>query len=186
MKKSTKLLSVILAILMIFSSLSVASFAAGKANYKTVDELEALQAYNQYGSVTRLSTEERMSILFDALDNLLAQANINMGTVVDTMGLKVTINFTSVNNLCASLDSFRSTLTGSTFKFAAALVNLGILEKVKFDAFAVDKNVNSLAALDGVYEKAADADASGEISVADLTPIMSAAVGNANVISQTR
>lgn len=104
MKKSTKLLSVILAILMIFSSLSVASFAA-KANYKTVDELNALQAYNQYGSVTRLSTEERMSILFDALDNLLAQANINMGTVVDTMGLKVTINFTSVNNLCASLDS---------------------------------------------------------------------------------
>lgn len=185
------------------------------------------------------------------------------------------------------LDSFRSTLTGSTFKFAAALVNLGILEKVKFDswqsgmtregtdqltivyellqllsantaavnevfsngielgmianfikgldlssinglitnipsavkravfplmarpdttaselgtytntagdggvdafdAFAVDKNVNSLAALDGVYAKAADSDASGEISVADLTPIMSASVGNADVISQTR
>ena len=55
-----------------------------------------------------------------------------------------------------------------------------------FDAFAVDKNVNSLAALDGVYAKAADADASGTITVADLTPIMSASVGNADVISQTR
>lgn len=151
MKKSTKLLSVILAILMIFSSLSVASFAA-KANYKTVDELNALQAYNQYGSVTRLSTEERMSILFDALDNLLAQANINMGTVVDTMGLKVTINFTSVNNLCASLDSFRSTLTGSTFKFAAALVNLGILEKVKFDSWQSGMTREGTDQLTIVYE----------------------------------
>ena len=55
-----------------------------------------------------------------------------------------------------------------------------------FDAFAVDKNVNSLAALDGVYAKAADADASGAITVADLTPIMSASVGNVDVISQTR
>lgn len=151
MKKSTKLLSVILAILMIFSSLSVASFAA-KANYKTVDNLDALQAYNQYGSVTRLSTEERMSILFDSLDNLLAQANINMGTVVDTMGLKVTINFTSVDNLCVSLDSFRSTLTGGTFKFAAGLVNLGILEKVKFDSWQPGMTREGTDQLTIVYE----------------------------------
>ena len=68
MKKSTKLLSVILAILMIFSSLSVASFAA-KTSYRTVADLEKLNAYNEYGAVTRLSPEERMSILFDELDN---------------------------------------------------------------------------------------------------------------------
>lgn len=152
MKKSTKLLSVILAILMIFSSLSVASFAVGKTNYKTVEDLTALNAYNPYGSVTRLTTDERMSILFDQLDILLGQANINMGTVVDTMGLKVTINFTSVNNLCASLDSFRSTLTGGTFKFAAALVNLGVLEKVKFDSWEPGMNRENRDQLTIVYE----------------------------------
>ncbi len=151
MKKSTKLLSIILAILMIFSSLSVASFAA-KASYKTVADLEALDAYDSYGQVTRLSTEERMSILFDTLDILLAQANINMGTVVDTMGLKVTINFTSVNNLCASLDTFRSTLTGSTFKFAAAFVNLGILESVKFDSWQSGMTRENTDQLTIVYE----------------------------------
>ena len=109
MKKSTKLLSVILAILMIFSSLSVASFAA-KANYKTVDELEALQAYNQYGSVTRLTTEERMSILFDQLDIILGQANLNMGTVLDTMGLKITLDFRSIDQICSSVDTLKSTI----------------------------------------------------------------------------
>ena len=61
MKKSTKLLSVILAIVMLFSSMSIMASAA-KANYKTVADLEANQAYSPYGTVTRLSTEERMSI----------------------------------------------------------------------------------------------------------------------------
>ncbi len=134
MKKSTKLLSVILAILMIFSSLSVASFAA-KANYKTVDELEALNAYDGYGQVTRLSTEERMSILFDQLDLLLGQANINMGTVLDTMGLKITINLTSVNNICSSFDTFKSTMSSGLYSIAKAFVNLGILEELSFSTW---------------------------------------------------
>ena len=134
MKKSTKLLSVILAILMIFSSLSVASFAA-KANYKTVDELEALNAYDGYGQVTRLSTEERMSILFDQLDLLLGQANINMGTVLDTMGLKITINLTSVDNLCSSFDTFKSTMSSGLYSIAKAFVNLGILEDLSFSTW---------------------------------------------------
>lgn len=134
MKKSTKLLSVILAILMIFSSLSVASFAA-KANYKTVDELEALNAYDSYGQVTRLSTEERMSILFDELDLLLGQANINMGTVLDTMGLKITINFTSLDNALASLDTFKSTMSNTLYSIAKAFVDLGILEELSFSTW---------------------------------------------------
>ena len=80
MKKSTKLLSVLLAVLMILSSLSIAASAA-KANYKTVANLESLSAYNNYGTVTRLSSEERFSIVLDELDRILAKANINMGTV---------------------------------------------------------------------------------------------------------
>ena len=62
MKKSKKLLSVLLAMLMILSSLTVMASAA-KANYKTVADLETNAAYSPYGAVTRLSTEERLSIL---------------------------------------------------------------------------------------------------------------------------
>lgn len=132
MKKMTKLLSVILAFVMALSCMTMMASAA-KATYKTADELTALDAYSPYGTVTRLSTEERMSILFDYLDIVLGQANINMGTVVDTMGLKVTLDFRSVDNICISLDSLKTTTASSTFKFAKAFVDLGILEDAKFD-----------------------------------------------------
>lgn len=151
MKKSTKLLSVILAILMIFSSLSVASFAA-KANYKTVDELEALQAYNQYGSVTRLTTEERMSILFDQLDIILGQANLNMGTVLDTMGLKITLDFRSIDQICSSIDTLKSTISSGTFKFAAAFVDLGVVEELKFASWQAGMSRDKTAQVTIVLE----------------------------------
>ncbi len=151
MKKSTKLLSIILAILMIFSSLSVASFAA-KASYKTVADLEALDAYDSYGQVTRLSTEERMSILFDTLDNILASANINMGTLVDTMGIKITINLTSVDNVCSSLDTLKSSLSGSTASLAKALLDLGIVEELTFDTWQSGMTRNGTAQLTIVSE----------------------------------
>lgn len=151
MKKSTKLLSVILAILMIFSSLSVASFAA-KANYKTVAELEALDAYDSYGQVTRLSTEERMSILFDTLDLILANANINMGTVMNVLGLTITINLTSIDNACASLDSIATTTQKSLFSTAKALVDLGIVEELKFTTWQTGMSRNGTAQLTIVSE----------------------------------
>ena len=112
MKKSTKLLSVILAVLMIFSSLSVASFAAGKTNYKTVEDLTALDAYNPYGSVTRLTTEERMSILFDQLDILLGELNINLGTIDLSILGKLTIDLTSINALCKTVDNVKKFVEG--------------------------------------------------------------------------
>lgn len=102
MKKSTKLLSVILAIFMIFSSLSVASFAA-KTRYENVSDLEALEAYNPNGSVTRLTTDERLSILFDQLEMLLSQANIS--TVIDLSILgKLNIDLRSIDALCKTVD----------------------------------------------------------------------------------
>ncbi len=112
MKKSTKLLSVILAVLMIFSSLSVASFAVGKTNYKTVEDLTALDAYNTYGSVTRLTTEERMSILFDQLDILLGELNINMGTIDLSILGKLTIDLRSINALCKTVDNVKEFVEG--------------------------------------------------------------------------
>lgn len=151
MKKSTKLLSVILAILMIFSSLSVASFAA-KANYKTVDDLKALNAYSPYGSVTRLTTEERMSILFDQLDIILGQANLNMGTVLDTMGLKITLDFRSVDQICASIDTLKATTSSGLFKFAAAFVDLGVVEELKFASWQADMNRGKTAQVTIVLE----------------------------------
>lgn len=131
MKKSTKLLSIILAVIMILSSLTVGAFAA-KTAYQTKDNLESLGAYNNYGTVTRLTTEERTSIAFDALDMLLAKANINMGTVFDAMGFTIIINFTSIDNICVSLDSFYEVLEDGGFMagLAMAFMDFGILESV--------------------------------------------------------
>lgn len=119
MKKSTKLLSVILAVVMIFSTMSVMAFAA-KTNYRSGEELTALDAYSPDGAVTRLSTEERMSVVFDFLDVTLAAANINMGEVINTAGLRLVIDLRSVNALCGTIDS------------AQALLNNGLVGGVKW------------------------------------------------------
>lgn len=124
MKKSTKLLSVILAIVMIFSSMSVLASAA-KANYKTVADLEANQAYSPYGAVTRLSTEERVSILFDYLDGILETANINMGKLFDVAGLSLTIDLRSLNAALGTIDNVKSLRNNGLVKLVAWM--LGIL-----------------------------------------------------------
>ena len=99
MKKSTKLLSVILAIVMLFSSMTVLASAA-KTEYKTVENLQALEAYSPYGAVTRLSTEERVSILFDYLDQVLGDANIVMDPIDLSVLGTLNISLTSVHALC--------------------------------------------------------------------------------------
>lgn len=119
MKKSAKLLSVILAVVMIFSTMSVMAFAA-KTEYQTSDNLTALNAYSPDGAVTRLSTEERMSVVFDFLDVTLAAANINMGDVINKAGLHLVIDLRSVNALCGTIDS------------AKALLNNGLVGGVKW------------------------------------------------------
>lgn len=128
MKKSTKLLSVILAVVMIFSTMSVMAFAA-KTKYQTSDNLTALDAYSPDGAVTRLSTEERMSVVFDFLDVTLAAANINMGDVINKAGLHLVIDLRSVNALCGTIDS------------AQALLNNGLVSGVKW-MLGIVKNAN--------------------------------------------
>lgn len=123
MKKSTKLLSVILAVVMIFSTMSVMAFAA-KTEYQTSDNLTALDAYSPDGAVTRLSTEERMSVVFDFLDVTLAAANINMGEVINTMGLKLVIDLRSVNALCGTIDSAQALLNNGLVKFVKGLLGI--------------------------------------------------------------
>ncbi len=127
MKKSTKLLSVILAILMIFSSLSVASFAA-KTRYENVTDLEALEAYNPNGSVTRLTTDERLSILFDQLEMLLSEANIS--TVVDLSILgKLNIDLRSIDALCKTVDDVCDFIQGKYWLLSGAGIAYSIENK---------------------------------------------------------
>lgn len=123
MKKSTKLLSVILAVVMIFSTMSVMAFAA-KTEYQTSDNLTALDAYSPDGAVTRLSTEERMSVVFDFLDVTLAAANINMGEVINTAGLRLVIDLRSVNALCGTIDSAQALLNNGLVKLLKGLLGI--------------------------------------------------------------
>lgn len=123
MKKSTKLLSVILAVVMIFSTMSVMAFAA-KTKYQTSDNLTALDAYSPDGAVTRLSTEERMSVVFDFLDVTLAAANINMGEVINTAGLRLVIDLRSVNALCETIDSAQALLNNGLVKLVKGLLGI--------------------------------------------------------------
>ena len=123
MKKSTKLLSVILAVVMIFSTMSVMAFAT-KTEYQTSDNLTALDAYSPDGAVTRLSTEERMSVVFDFLDVTLAAANINMGDVINKAGLHLVIDLRSVNALCGTIDSAQALLNNGLVKLVKGLLGI--------------------------------------------------------------
>ncbi len=130
MNKMKKLLSVVLAVVLAFSAFSVLGSAA-VAKYKTVAELDALDAYSPYGQVTRLSTEERASMVQDFLDNVLPGLGINMGEVFNVMGLSITLDLSSVDRLCYSLDTVKNTMSNFLFGIAAAFVNLGVLEQLE-------------------------------------------------------
>ena len=151
MKKFKKLLSVLLAMVLVLSCFSVAGYAA-KASYQTVDNIEALNGYSPYGQVTRVDTETRMSILFDTLDVLLAGLNINMGQVINLLGITITIDLTSVDRLCYSFDSFQSSMNGTMWTIAAGIVNLGVLEELNFDSWQSGMSRDGTAQLTILYE----------------------------------
>lgn len=108
---------------MIFSTMSVMAFAA-KTEYQTSDNLTALDAYSPDGAVTRLSTEERMSVVFDFLDVTLAAANINMGDVINKAGLHLVIDLRSVNALCGTIDSAQALLNNGLVKLVKGLLGI--------------------------------------------------------------
>lgn len=136
MKKSTKLLSVFLAVIMILSTLTVGAFAA-KSSYQTVANLDALHAYSPYGQVTRIPTEARASMILDALDKLLAPMdNLNMGVVWEKNILiekiSIYINLTSVDEICKTISSIKKAL-GGVASLASGL--LGIAGKLDFSTW---------------------------------------------------
>ena len=108
MNKMKKLLSIVLAVVLAFSAFSMLGSAA-VTQYKSVAELEALDAYSPYGQVSRLSTEERASIVQDFLDSVLPGLGINMGEVFNVMGLSITLDLSNIDRLCYSLDTVKNT-----------------------------------------------------------------------------
>ena len=151
MKKSTKLLSVILAVVMLFSSMTVLASAA-KTNYKTAEDLTALDAYNQYGAVTRLSTEERLSILFDYVDQVLGDANIKMDPIDLSVLGSLNINLTSVNALCGTVDNVYSLLKDNSFALGLVGWMLGVINDVNVDSWRTGMTREGVNQSDIVYE----------------------------------
>ena len=135
MNKMKKLLSVLLAVVLALSCMSVMASAA-KTEYKTVENLTNLGAYSPYGQVTRLSTEERASMVQDFLDNLLPSLGINMGEVFNVLGLSITLDLSSVDRLCYSLDTVKDTLSNGLAGIAMGIVNLGVLEELEMGTWA--------------------------------------------------
>ncbi len=133
MKKTTKLLSVILAFVMVLSSMTMMA-SAKKATYQTVANLNTLSAYSPYGTVTRLSTEERVSILFDFLDFTLGKKpSLNMGEVFNIIGISLSIDLTSVDSICATLDNVKDLKSGTLYGAAESLLNFGIIEDISMN-----------------------------------------------------
>lgn len=126
MKKSTKLLSVILAIVMIFSCMSVMASA-----YQAYGQgAEAEYTSNDTGLATLLTDEQRASWFCDLVNGLLASANIK--TSVPVVG---TIDFTSLDALCDTIGGLKGTIS-----FLGIGLDLGILRDLDFSN--IDKNVS--------------------------------------------
>ncbi len=125
MKKSTKLLSVLLAVLMIFSSMSVMASAYTK-EYKTSEAVKALNGYNEIDTVTRLSVDVRADMILDWLDEMLAGLNIKQD-----LSILGTLDATSIDS---ALNSIVEIVGGSTFGFAGGIGLLGDLKNLNINA----------------------------------------------------
>lgn len=129
MKKSTKLLSVILAIVMIFSSLSVMASA-----YQAYDDgQQAVYDSNDKGLAFLLTDEQRASWFCDLVNDLLLSVNIKQEVAV--IG---TIDLTSLDAVCDTIGNLKG-LIG----VGGAFVDLGLLEKLNFGAINKDISVNN-------------------------------------------
>lgn len=129
MKKSTKLLSVILAIVMIFSCMSVMASA-----YQAYGQgAEAEYTSNDTGLATLLTDEQRASWFCDLVNGLLASANIK--TSVPIVG---TIDFTSLDALCDTIGGLKGVIS-----FLGIGLDLGILRNLNLDNISADVSISN-------------------------------------------
>lgn len=124
MKKSTKLLSIVLAVIMIFSTLGVAASAYG--DYKNLDA----SAYdnNDNPNAALLTDEQRASVVMDLIDEFLPSLGIY--AEVNELGgmIKLTIDLNSYNG-------FVSTLNNGTLGTAINMNLVGDLSDLNRSAF---------------------------------------------------
>ena len=129
MKKSTKLLSVILAIIMLFSCMSVMASA-----YQAYDDSqEAVYTSNDTGLSMLLTDEQRASWFCDLVNGLLASANIK--TSVPVVG---SIDFTSLDALFKTIARLNGLIN-----VGGAFANLGIIEKLDRSTIDGNESVNN-------------------------------------------
>lgn len=129
MKKSTKLLSVILAVVMIFSCMSVMASA-----YQAYDDSqEAVYTSNDTGLAMLLTDEQRASWFCDLVNGLLGSLNIK--TSVAIIG---TIDLTSLDATCDTLSNLKG-LIG----FAGIGLDLGILEKLDYSTIDGNESISN-------------------------------------------
>lgn len=99
MKKTKKLLSVLLAVLMVLSSMTVMAYAYG--DYSKLDA--KVYDSNDMPRGALLTVEQRASYVMDLLDGILKSADL-----VNDKYLGMTVNLTSFNGIC---DTFNGNIT---------------------------------------------------------------------------
>lgn len=129
MKKSTKLLSVILAVVMIFSCMSVMASA-----YEVFEDgRESVYTSNDTGLASLLTDEQRASWFCGLVNELLASVNIKQS--VPVVG---TIDLTSLDATCDTLANLKG-LIG----FMGIGFDLGILEDLNYDTIDGNESISN-------------------------------------------
>ncbi len=131
MKKMKKLLCVLLAFVLMSTSVSIGASAI--ADYTKPDH------YNSLGKPV-FSYEQSCSMLLDMLDTVLYDANIH--EELDIVIAKIDLNLTSINNTYSSIDTL---LDMGLVGFADFLTILGDVTDLNKDAIADPRRGNSYA-----------------------------------------
>ncbi len=122
MKLTKKLLSIVLCVLMVFSTVSVAAFAEDET--AEPDYTYTMKYY------ANKSDEYGIGKLLDELNKFLAEQNIHE-VIEITKGVSFDIDLRSVNALCGTLDEFQDLLDNLLISTAIKIA-LGDLEYVSF------------------------------------------------------
>ena len=132
MSKSKKLLSMLLAMIMVFSTFAVGAQAA-YADYKD-------DAITQYDSIDKpvFTSEQLASIALDAIDGLLADLETNSFKIPV---LNVTLNFSSID---VALDSLEDIYNGGVWETAKAIAG-DVGKELSFASLNTNPNGNFAA-----------------------------------------
>ena len=139
MNKTKKLLSVILAIVLALSSMTMLASAANKPGTKSVYDWKNVATndptkYDQYGRATRFTVDERVSMLFDYLDVVLDKAGIAPIAIPIVGSIRLDITLGSVNEICATFDSITNLLGNWLVK---GVIGPTDLSKLNFNGWPV-------------------------------------------------